>query len=351
MVSTSVTPRAGRAPVRVRAPGRAATARRAAWAPRDSPACASAPRSNACWPRWRAAACAASGGACRARSATCCGTTASRCCRERATGAFAPVWPSLAARLRAGERRLTQRHRHRAQACRARGLRCPRSPRRPPRPGGHCRACMVEMDGRMVAACTTNVREGAQVLTDTEMLRDYRRDLGELMVSESSPRRPVAAQLEAWQVDGARYGRATPAPRARPQPPLPASRPDACILCRRCVRACEEIQASSCTPSPAAARSRLVGRRGVRRLGVCRAVRASPRAHRRHHRRRPRRAAEPVTGPNGVTRSTQEGVALTTRTTCGYCGVGTSSRYTATAATSIPSTASRPRPSTTTTCA
>jgi formate dehydrogenase major subunit len=108
--------------------------------------------------------------------------------------------------------------------------------------GGHCRSCMVEMDGRMVAACTARARDGAVVLTDTPALRAYRRDLGELMVSESTPGGAVGRTLSLWGVDGSRYGRA---PR-RHEPD--ASHPylridlDACILCRRCVRACEEIQ-------------------------------------------------------------------------------------------------------------
>ncbi len=62
--------------------------------------------------------------------------------------------------------------------------------------GGHCRACMVEAGGRMEPACTTPAREGWTVVTDSEALRLYRRDLGELMLSESAPRGRVGAHLE-----------------------------------------------------------------------------------------------------------------------------------------------------------
>ncbi len=51
--------------------------------------------------------------------------------------------------------------------------------------GGHCRSCMVEMDGRHVAACTTEARPGATVRTQTAVLRAYRLDLGELMLAEA----------------------------------------------------------------------------------------------------------------------------------------------------------------------
>ncbi len=108
--------------------------------------------------------------------------------------------------------------------------------------GGHCRSCMVEVDGEVVAACTTPARDGAEVRTDTPSLRAYRRDLGELMVSESAPGGAVGRTLSLWGVDGARYGRATR--RYEPDASHPYLRVDldACILCRRCVRACEEIQ-------------------------------------------------------------------------------------------------------------
>jgi formate dehydrogenase major subunit len=110
------------------------------------------------------------------------------------------------------------------------------------RPGGHCRSCMVEVDGRVVAACTTAARDGAVVRTDSAALRAYRRDLGELMVSESTPGGAVGRTLSLWGVDGTRYGRA--ARRHEPDASHPYLRIDldACILCRRCVRACEEIQ-------------------------------------------------------------------------------------------------------------
>ena len=109
-------------------------------------------------------------------------------------------------------------------------------------PGGHCRSCMVEMDGEVVAACTTAARDGAVVLTDTPALRAYRRDLGELMVAESTPGGAVGRTLSLWGVDGARYGRA--ARRHEPDASHAYLRLDldACILCRRCVRACEEVQ-------------------------------------------------------------------------------------------------------------
>ncbi len=108
---------------------------------------------------------------------------------------------------------------------------------------GHCRMCMVEVDGRCVPACHTALRADMRIETETPRLVAFRRDLGELVVSESSPGGRVEAELSALGVTGERYPK-------RPKPPLvpDTSHPylrfslDACILCRLCVRACDEIQ-------------------------------------------------------------------------------------------------------------
>lgn len=108
--------------------------------------------------------------------------------------------------------------------------------------GGHCRSCIVEMDGRPVAACTTAAQAGAVVHTDSERIRVYRRDLGELMLAESSPGGPVATRLASWGATGGRY-RATPRPA-----PSDSSHVylrfdlNACIKCRLCESTCDQVQ-------------------------------------------------------------------------------------------------------------
>jgi len=129
------------------------------------------------------------------------------------------------------------------EACRAAGVAVPafcHDPRLSR--GGHCRSCMVEAGGRLLPACTTPARDGLEVTTGGERVLAYRRDLGELMLAESSPGREVGVALAAWGADGTRYGRAQA--RHAPDRSHPHLRVhlDRCILCRRCVRACEEIQ-------------------------------------------------------------------------------------------------------------
>ncbi|WP_309715697.1 formate dehydrogenase subunit alpha, partial [Armatimonas sp.] len=110
--------------------------------------------------------------------------------------------------------------------------------------GGHCRSCLVEVDGRLVAACSTPARDNTDIQTETPRLLAYRRDLGELMRTEARPGGWVGEVLERWGVDGTRYTgvrspRETPTDTSHPYLRLDT---DACILCRRCVRACEEVQ-------------------------------------------------------------------------------------------------------------
>lgn len=107
--------------------------------------------------------------------------------------------------------------------------------------GGHCRACMIEVDGRMVAACATPARAGMRVETETEALRDYRRDLAELVSSEADAQGAAAALLRRCGADGSRYP-ALPRSRVRdathPYLRIDLSR---CVHCRLCVRACAEL--------------------------------------------------------------------------------------------------------------
>ena len=129
------------------------------------------------------------------------------------------------------------------EACRAAGIPLPAFCwNEKLRSGGHCRACLVEMDGRFMAACTTPSREGASIATRSARLEAYRRDLGELIVAASKPGGRVGETLREWGVRGDRYAAAGSQPRRDETHPYLRIDLSACILCRACVRACEEIQ-------------------------------------------------------------------------------------------------------------
>lgn len=109
-------------------------------------------------------------------------------------------------------------------------------------PGGHCRSCIVEADGRYVAACSTPASDGMEVHTDSDTLREYRRDLGELLLAESNPLGEAQTAAAAWGATGTRY------PSRRRDESVDTSHAylrihlDRCIVCRLCERACAEIQ-------------------------------------------------------------------------------------------------------------
>jgi formate dehydrogenase alpha subunit len=177
-------------------------------------------------------------------------------------------------------------------------------------PGGHCRACMVEVDGRPQAACVTPARDGAEVRTHTERLRAYRRDLGELMRAESLPGGWVGRTLHEWGVDGLRYRR--PSRRAVRDASHVMLRIDldACILCRRCVRACEEIQGQFVYAVEGRGAGAQLGWGGVPlaetdcvSCGAC-------------------VATCPTGAITDTDRETAPVMTRVERTTCGYCGVG-----------------------------
>ncbi|MCL2462291.1 MAG: NADH-dependent [FeFe] hydrogenase, group A6 [Defluviitaleaceae bacterium] len=124
---------------------------------------------------------------------------------------------------------------------------------------GVCRVCSVEVEGarNMQAACNTAVRPGMVVHTNTERLRQYRRVLYELMLSDHSQDclscvRNQTCEFQALGrllgVDASRFEG------ARSQYHVDASVSitrdmSKCILCRRCVTACGHIQ-EACVLAP-----------------------------------------------------------------------------------------------------
>ena len=123
---------------------------------------------------------------------------------------------------------------------------------------GSCRMCLVEVDGAqgVPASCTTPCSDGMVVSTQTETVRDLRRNVMELYLSDhpedcdGCARGNCEIQAMAATVGSAevRYGRPeTREQVAHPQPvdesnPYFAFDASSCIVCSRCVRACADIQ-------------------------------------------------------------------------------------------------------------
>ncbi len=123
-------------------------------------------------------------------------------------------------------------------------------------PFGSCRLCLVEIEGRRgtPASCTTPVAEGMQVRTQTRRLADLRRGVMELYISDhplDCLTCPANGHCELQDMAGAvglrevRYGydgaNHLEAEKDTSNPYFTFD-PSKCIVCSRCVRACEETQ-------------------------------------------------------------------------------------------------------------
>jgi len=116
---------------------------------------------------------------------------------------------------------------------------------------GSCRMCLVEIEGRKgyPASCTTTVAPGMKIHTQSAKLTQLRRGVLDLYLSEH-PLDPSGARTELRDVARAvgltdtSYG-PRPARAALPRDdsnPYFTFDPEQCIVCSRCVRACDEVQ-------------------------------------------------------------------------------------------------------------
>jgi formate dehydrogenase major subunit len=121
---------------------------------------------------------------------------------------------------------------------------------------GSCRLCLVEIDGvrGTPASCTTPVTEGMKVHTETERLNRMRRGVMELYISDhpldcltcaangdcelQDMAGVVGLREVRYGYDGANHLSAE----KDESNPYFSFDPAKCIVCSRCVRACEEVQ-------------------------------------------------------------------------------------------------------------
>src|SRR5689334_11812047 len=121
---------------------------------------------------------------------------------------------------------------------------------------GSCRLCLVQIEGMkgLPASCTTLVSQGMKVTTQNAKIADIRRNVMELYISDhplDCLTCPANGHCELQDMAGAvglrevRYGydgKNHLHEQKDESNPYFAFDPSKCIVCSRCVRACEEVQ-------------------------------------------------------------------------------------------------------------
>jgi NADP-reducing hydrogenase subunit HndD len=85
-------------------------------------------------------------------------------------------------------------------------------------PAGRCRMCVVEADGKLAASCSTKLKEGMNILTDSEMVKKSRA-ITKRLIEYREKRMGQEESQEPIIRDNSR-----------------------CISCKACVKVCETIQ-------------------------------------------------------------------------------------------------------------
>ncbi len=121
------------------------------------------------------------------------------------------------------------------------------------RPIGACRVCLVELEGsgKLVASCTNPVTEGMNILTNTRKVRNARKLVVELLLSEHDgdcktcdrnedcELQSVARELGVFDLH---YNGEKAKPFYDKSTPALVRDTAKCIKCRRCVSVCTEMQ-------------------------------------------------------------------------------------------------------------
>ncbi|MBN1189657.1 MAG: molybdopterin-dependent oxidoreductase [Dehalococcoidales bacterium] len=117
-----------------------------------------------------------------------------------------------------------------------------------------CRICVVEIEGerRVTPSCTYPARDGLVVRTDTEKLEKYRRQVLELlfternhfcMFCEQSGDCELQKMAYRYQMENVRYEYLFPRMKVDTLSRYLAIDHNRCILCGRCIRVCDQLEA------------------------------------------------------------------------------------------------------------
>ena len=121
-------------------------------------------------------------------------------------------------------------------------------------PSGLCRMCIVEIAGskKLEVGCGTFVREGMEIYTNSKRVRKERKQILELMISDHPLECTTCARTGSCKLqDYASLYLNNYKPKFENKPkklPIDCSNPfyyydpNKCILCKKCIRVCDELQ-------------------------------------------------------------------------------------------------------------
>jgi bidirectional [NiFe] hydrogenase diaphorase subunit len=120
-------------------------------------------------------------------------------------------------------------------------------------PWGGCRICMVEIHGtpKLFPACATPVNNGMEVITQSDKLREYRKMVVQLLLSERTHICSVCVANNACElqklanelgVDHVMFERNWTGQEIDSTHNFLVLDRNRCILCTRCIRVCDEIE-------------------------------------------------------------------------------------------------------------
>jgi [NiFe] hydrogenase diaphorase moiety small subunit len=117
-------------------------------------------------------------------------------------------------------------------------------------PHGSCRVCSVRVNGRIQASCVQTAADGAIVESETDELREYRRNIIDLLFVEGNHFCMFCEKSGFCELQALAYRFGITAPKYRylyPKRDIDLSHPEVyldhnrCILCGRCVRASQDL--------------------------------------------------------------------------------------------------------------
>lgn len=126
---------------------------------------------------------------------------------------------------------------------------------------GACRLCLVKVKGQrgLSASCSTKVADGMEVITEDDEINHYRKTIVELLLashehnclycSKGNPCIAGSCELQElvrkYEIDSTSFDKNEEVLPVDDTSPILTYDPNKCVLCGRCVRACEEIAAQN----------------------------------------------------------------------------------------------------------